>query len=362
MLNCQFTLATDEASTHTPLSANFSWSGNGILGISGPSGGGKTTLLNILAGFPPENLTQTALSWDENILHNSAQNNFMTAEKRPISMVFQQQTLFPHITVKQNLQFARKHGYRKLPEQQFRALINSFDLEDLLSKSPEQLSGGEKNRVALVQSLCALPELLLLDEPFSALDSAKQHETIATLKKCVKRLNISVILVSHSFHELAYMCDEILFIKQHIVTGPFSDVINQLNINRYTSNHVEPLTTFLAAKLCHYHEDEQQAEFEIDGDKVLISCSHYPEQIENIEIPAHEVSILLKPAKGTSIANCLAVVLSDYQQSGGEIVLTLTLKKQSLYCKITKKSFNQLNLHKGLSLYAQFKATAIHIF
>ncbi len=362
MLNCQFTLATDAAIMQATLSANFAWSGYGILGINGPSGSGKTTLLNILAGFPPRDLQQTHISWDQTILHSTKQNIFMEAEKRPVSMVFQQQILFPHKTVKQNLQFARKHGYRKLPEQQFRALVKSFDLDPLLLKSPGQLSGGEKNRVALVQSLCALPELLLLDEPFSALDSANQHKTIATLKKCVKRLNIAVILVSHSFHELAYMCDEILFIKQQTVSGPFTDVIHQLNINRYTSNHVEPLTTFLAAKLCHYHQDEQQAEFEIDDERVLISCPHRPEQLENIEIPAHEVSILLEPAKGSSIANCLPVILTDYQESGGEIVLTLIIKKQFLYCKITKKSFNQLKLHKEMKFYAQFKATAIQIF
>lgn len=362
MLNCHFKLPANSSDTHLLLESNFSWSGVGILGISGSSGSGKTTLLNIIAGFPPADLQQTRISWDGILLQSSEKNLCLIAEKRPISMVFQQQILFPHMTVKQNLQFARKHGYRKLPEQQFRALINSFDLEDLLPKPPEQLSGGEKNRVALVQSLCALPDLLLLDEPFSALDATRQHETIATLKKCVKRLNISVILVSHSFHELAYMCDEILFIKQQTISGPYSDVINQLNLNRYTSNHIEPLTTFLKAQLCHYHQQEQQAEFEIDDESVLISCPHRPEQIENIEIPAHEVSILLKPAKGTSIANCIPVILSEFQDFGGEILLTLTIKKQFLYCKITKKSFNQLNLHKGLSLYAQFKATAIHIF
>ncbi len=362
MLDCKIKLHDFTQQNKLLLNCNFQWSGKGILGLNGPTGSGKSTLLHTLAGFQQPKFTDGQIIWNQTLLQRKLPPVFLAADKRAISLVFQDQLLFPHINVQQNLQFARKHGYKPLNNDDFQNLIHGFHLQGLLHKLPQQLSGGEKNRVTLAQSLCALPDLLLLDEPFSALDGVAKYDTISALKNIIRSFDIAVILVSHSFHELAYLCDEILLIDNNATNGPYSDVINQLNLCRIEDNSLEPVSTFLRAQLLEYDESEGQATFNLDGEEVLISCRHTPASVENIEIPAHEVSILLAPPVGSSIANCLPVTLKSYITLQDAILLTLSIKQQFLYCKITKKSFNQLNLHKEMSIFAQFKATAIHTF
>jgi molybdate transport system ATP-binding protein len=343
------------------LKVNFSWDGIGILGLQGPSGCGKTTLLKSIAGLNKQSINrQSTINW--NNINWQSSRQFEPPHKRAVTLVFQKHPLFPHMTVEQNLNFARKHGYRKISDNEYNALIKDFDCHQLLNNNSLQLSGGQQSRVAMVQGLLAYPELLLLDEPFSALDTDARHNCIIALKKYAVQLSISIIIVSHAPHELAAICEQLLIINNGCITGPHENILEKINNNSYHSiSTIDPVTTFLEANLNSFDEVNHLAYFDVSGTEFLVSTKQKPDDKATIEVPASEVSLLLEQPTGTSIANCIPVTLKKYSFVDDGALLQLEFQQKKLSCKITQHSFKKLKLNQGKPLFAQFKATAIRI-
>ena len=189
----------------------------GISGIFGHSGTGKTTLLRCIAGLEPD-VSGTIIFQDHQWL--TAQGKSVLAEKRKVGMVFQDSRLFPHLTVLQNLKLAQQQVAK--PTLTIEILSNLFVINELLNKSASQLSAGQQQRVAIVRSLLAEPELLLLDEPLSALDQQAKKNLIRVLKQHSSQHNLPMLYISHSPLELAYLCDRLLIIE-HGVKVDFGD-------------------------------------------------------------------------------------------------------------------------------------------
>ncbi len=360
MLNCSLQIPVNHSGKCTNLNFNFNWNGEGILGLQGTSGSGKTTLLKQIAGFG-ENLkgSQQQIKWN-NLLWESEKYQ-LNACNRKVTLVFQEHPLFPHMNVQQNLEFARAHSYRQMTDEDFSNIIADFDLNDLLNQNSHHLSGGQQSRVALVQGLIAYPELLLLDEPFSALDFETRHKTAQALKHHIKKFEIAVILVSHAPQELAAICEQLLLITKHKLTGPHQEVLKVLNQQHPKDHNSSTTTTFLKAKLCRFNSTHHIAHFEVSGTEILVACKNKPEQNETIEIPASEVSLILEKPATTSIANCIEVRLESWKEMDDGCLLELKFQDQILTSKITQYSFEKLKLEKHKILFAQFKATAIDI-
>ena len=171
---------------------NFSINNNSIISVLGPSGCGKTTLIRVIAGL--EEIQKGEIFLDKNLVAN---NQFNTPpEKRPISYVFQDFALFPHMTVLENISFAA--GSQQNKKQLINQVIKLAKVEDFLKKYPHSLSGGEQQRVALARSIAVQPKLLLLDEPFSDLDSNLKREIIDDTLHLINSLESSAILVTHN--------------------------------------------------------------------------------------------------------------------------------------------------------------------
>ena len=341
-----------------PIEKTFHWNDGRILGITGHSGVGKSQLLTHLAGFNLNPYSKAEVQWQKQTLCSIDAKINLPAHGRKITLVTQKQPLFPHYSVQQNLQFARKHCYQIMDEASYLSIIEAFHLRPLLNRKITSLSGGERNRVSVVQGLLAYPELLLLDEPFAALDKNYRHHCLKTLKEKSQQCGIATIMVSHSYSDLAAICDQILFIKPETIEGPFEDVSNQLNLQSMTED-AAPMTTYLDAEFSHFEKEDKIVCCRVDDQLFSISAAQEPDDTMKLAIPSHEVSLCLQPPKGSSIANCIAVTLMDYSQIEDGMQLTLKLQHQCLYAKITLKSFHQLNLKKEMPLYAQFKATSI---
>ena len=168
------------------LSFNFN---SGILNlISGPSGSGKTTLLNLIAGL--EKPSSGLIILDDIIQSNN--DKFIEPENRNIGFVFQDFALFPHLNVKQNIEFSRKGN-----EDLFNKLINRLNIASHLSKYPHELSGGQQQRVSIARALFSEPKILLIDEPISNQDKNNKIEIIEIISEFIKEKEIICILVSH---------------------------------------------------------------------------------------------------------------------------------------------------------------------
>lgn len=177
---------------HLPMRFSFSLQAGERLAVLGPSGAGKSTLLNLIAGF----LTADSGS----LLLNGDEHNKMPPARRPVSMLFQENNLFPHLTVAQNIGLGLSPGL-KLTQQQHQELqtiAQRVGLGDYLSRLPAALSGGQRQRAALARCLVRKQPILLLDEPFSALDPALRQEMLQLVDEVCLERNITLLMVSHS--------------------------------------------------------------------------------------------------------------------------------------------------------------------
>lgn len=178
-----------------------------IVSIYGPSGAGKTTFLKIIAGLVrPE---KGIIKVDSELWLDTSFNTSLSPQKRRPGFVFQDYALFPNMTVLQHLQYARDD------RQWIDRLLHIGKLQNLSNQKPGYLSGGQQQRLAILRALAIKPKLLLMDEPFSALDKQMKSELIATVKQLFAELACTVFIVSHNPEELNGLVNEVLEIGTH---------------------------------------------------------------------------------------------------------------------------------------------------
>mgnify|MGYP001746645451 CR=1 FL=1 len=177
------------------------------IAIIGPSGAGKSTLLNLIAGF--------VLPTQGNIWLNSENHTRSAPYERPVSMLFQENNLFPHLTVQQNLALGLKTSLKltALEQDQIERVADAVGLTSFLSRLPNSLSGGQKQRVALARCLLRDKPILLLDEPFSALDPELRVEMLNLIDELCHSKNLTLLLVTHQPSELTGKVDRMLRIE-----------------------------------------------------------------------------------------------------------------------------------------------------
>lgn len=193
---------------HFDLDFNFSIDKE-VLVIQGPSGSGKTTLLNCICGIKSPD--EGEISLNEKTIFSTCKGINIEIKDRNISYVFQNYALFPHLTVKDNILFGVKCKNIKNAHY-IDHIIKVFKIEHILNRYPDQISGGEKQRTALARALATKPELLLLDEPFSALDYNTKNVVYDEFLQLKKLWNIDIILVTHNENEAELLGDKVLTI------------------------------------------------------------------------------------------------------------------------------------------------------
>ena len=187
----------------------------GVTVIFGPSGSGKTTLLQCIAGLlSPE---RGLISIGNDPIFDSERKLDVAPQQRRIGYVFQDLALFPHMTVAENVAFGiRENGNRRA--EVVRDVLERFSIAHVAAHRPAEISGGERQRVALARALVTQPRLLLLDEPFSALDDPLKVEIIADLKQWLEEHRIPVLFVTHDRSEAGALGERMLFMNEGNVT------------------------------------------------------------------------------------------------------------------------------------------------
>ena len=188
---------------------NFSVKKGEIISFIGESGSGKTTLLKCIAGLEKINDGQIIL----NSLVLNDDRVFIKPQKRKIGFIFQDYPLFPHLSLIDNITFNLDKSFLKnLPY-----MLNLTGLENLVSRFPHQLSGGEQQRACIARSLIREPDLLLMDEPFSNLDSSIKGSMIDEIYKILKQTKTTTILVTHDINDSLNISDRILVFKAGVL-------------------------------------------------------------------------------------------------------------------------------------------------
>ncbi len=202
-----------------------------ITGIYGPSGSGKTTLINLLAGT--EKPDKGRIVFGNQKLFDHQSGTFIKDYKRNTGLVFQSGNLFPHLTVEKNLRYGQRYNQKKNIKINFNKVTELLDLLPLRNKKPRQLSGGEKQKVAIGRALLTQPSLLLLDEPFSNLDHSRKKHIISYLLKVNTSFNIPMLIISHDLKDLLMLTNELLIIEQGHIShqGDYWALIKKDTIN-----------------------------------------------------------------------------------------------------------------------------------
>ncbi|WP_428945169.1 thiamine ABC transporter ATP-binding protein ThiQ [Pantoea sp. FN060301] len=183
---------------HTlPMRFSFSMQPGERVAILGPSGAGKSTLLSLIAGFLPVEGGTLEI--------NHQPHSHTPPAQRPVSMLFQENNLFPHLTVAQNIGLGLHPGLKlnHAQKQQLQEIAKRVGMEAYLQRLPGQLSGGQRQRVALARCLVRQQPVLLLDEPFSALDPALRKEMLELVDEVCAERAITLVMVSHSVEDAA---------------------------------------------------------------------------------------------------------------------------------------------------------------
>lgn len=208
------------------LQATFEAPAEGVTVLFGPSGAGKSMLLSTVAGM--HRLDRGRILWNGRVLEDAGRRERVAPHQRNIGLVFQDARLFPHLTVRGNLTYAerRRPADRTVPVVD--EMAQRLDIPDLLERPVRNLSGGEKGRVALARALLSAPDLLLLDEPFAALDGKRRRAFLALLRQASAAQGLPMIVVTHQIDDAAELADHAIAIHSGKVLahGPAGVVMN----------------------------------------------------------------------------------------------------------------------------------------
>lgn len=303
------------------------------LGLLGASGCGKSLTLKCIAGIETPDTGRIVLNG--RILYDSELGINLPVQQRNVGMLFQNYALFPHMTVKKNIETGIRH--KKDKSRQLEAMIRLFRLEGMLYKYPGQLSGGEQQRVALARSMSLEPELLMLDEPFYALDAFLKEKVQQELYKLLKEYRGEIIMVSHSRDELYRFCDTIAVIHQgHILESRRKDEIFCRPSAMATAKLTGCRNFSRAVRIAH--DTVRALDWNID----LHTKQKVPKEVNYIGIRAHNI----KACEGSMEENRLPVSLLELSEGPYEYKLLLQNKavegeKNSLWWIVTKQEWNK---------------------
>ena len=332
---------------------------SGITALFGHSGSGKTAILRSIAGL--ESFEGDMFVGDEPWQQGKT---ILPVHRRPLGYVFQESSLFPHLSVQENLLF----GYKRTPEQSrllgLEQVSEWLGLEQLLLRRTQRLSGGERQRVAIGRALLTSPKLLLMDEPLSALDEQSKREIMPYLERLHDYLPIPVIYVSHSLTEVARLADHMVWLNggRVVNSGSVQSMLTRMELAiSHGDEAAAVLDTVVAGEDEQYHLTALDCRF---GRLWVKRMEKSLGDSVRVRIPARDVSLSLEEETQSSILNIWRAEVVEIAAAGaGQMLIKLCCPErkgdQPLLARITCKSHDRLGVRIGTQLYARIKSVGL---
>jgi molybdate transport system ATP-binding protein len=327
--------------------------GSGTTAIFGESGCGKTSLLRAIAGidhYPGANIRYHDKVWQD-------ATTFLPAHKRRTGFVFQDDNLLTHLSARGNLHFAARLA--GTPAAEIGEVISILKLAPLLDLMPAQLSGGQKQKVAIARALISQPQLLLFDEPMAGIDQAFKQEFIPQLKALLDLKKIPLVYVSHAMEEVAQLADHLLLMDNgRITAGPIAEMLTDPGVGLANRQDAESV---IQARVAGYDHTFGLLELDFSGGLMQVGGPVLPTGTEvKVRILAQDVSLTLQPQHDTSILNIFpASIKAILPCSTTQVTVLLAIGTTELLARITRKSATLLALAPGKAVHAQIKSVAV---
>jgi molybdate transport system ATP-binding protein len=335
----------------------------GITALFGPSGCGKTTILRCVAGLTrlPGRLAVGGEVWQDD-----ATATFLEPHERPIGYVFQEASLFAHLSVRRNLLYGHGRALKKGAPEHIRLddVIGLLGIGHLLDRATGALSGGERQRVALGRALLSQPRLLLMDEPLSALDRMTKEEILPYFEALHATLSIPVLYVSHDISEVERLADHMVLLESGRVAaaGSLGDLLTD---NRLPIARSPEASTVLTAMVRSFDPRDAVSSLDIDGETLLV-----PRRVgdkgsaHRVRIAATDVSLAPDRPSLTTILNVVPVRVQEIEpvdEAQINVVLTIGHRDggQKILARVTRRAQSVLGFGPGHDMYAQIKAVSL---
>lgn len=307
---------------------------SGITVVFGPSGAGKSMLLAAIAGL--HRIESGRVEFNGRVIEDASTKTRVGPHDRGIGLVFQDARLFPHLSVRGNIQYAerRRPAARNAPITI--EIARRLEIEDLLDRRVRNLSGGERSRVALARAVVSAPELLLLDEPFAALDGRRRIAFLKLLKDLSKGQNLPLMVVTHQVEEVAELADYVIAMKGGRVVGhgPAADVMGRADF---------------AALL-----DRRDYGARVDAASVVGDHSG------GVWIKADSVLLAAEEPRGISARNVWrGTIRSIAREQDGSVLVSLAADTGYISSRITPEALADLRLQEGATAWAVVKSHAL---
>ncbi len=330
----------------------------GITGVYGHSGSGKTSLLRCIAGL--ESSAQGFLKIGDTVWDDARASVSVPPQARGIGYVFQEPRLFPHLSVRGNLDYAlkRRNGAENPIDES--AVIELLGIGHLLQRSTTDLSGGEAQRVSIARALLRAPKLLLMDEPLSSLDRARRDEVLPFLDRLHAGLSLPIVYVSHSIEEVGRLCDYLIVLESGgvVASGELQSVMTDPAVAALQG---EDAGSVLSATVAAHEADDEITCLDISGGELRVAglAGQVGDRLR-VRIRAADVSLCRDLPARSSILNILpATVRRVIDGEGGIAYTLLSVGEDEIMARITRRSARELAVRPGEQLYAQIKSVAI---
>lgn len=338
------------------LDAELSVPDRGVTAVFGPSGSGKTTLLRAIAGL--EHGPDGFLRVGQEVWQDA--DTFLPPHHRPLGYVFQEASLFSHLSVKGNLEY----GYRRVAPSSRRVDLNQaaelLGVESILDRDTKDLSGGERQRVAIARALLRSPTLLLLDEPLTGLDLESKADIVPYLERLHEELEIPVLYVSHSPDEVARLADHLVLLQEGKVLAS-GEIRQMLTRTDLPLSHGEDAEAILEATVVGHDENYELTHLEFAGGQFNVTRRDLEiGQVVRLRILARDVSLTLEHQTDTSILNIIPVTVEELADEGpAQVMVRLSATGAPILSRITRRSADALQLAPGKQVFAQIKTVAL---
>jgi molybdopterin-binding protein len=318
--------------------------------ILGPTGAGKTVLLESIAGLYPIKKGEIFLRGKE--------VTSLEPEKRNMGIVYQDHVLFPHFTVKDNITFGLKMHKMKGDEIRERLdwIVGLLNIGHLLHRRPGTLSGGERQKVSLARALSTSPEILLVDEPLSALDPESRENVQQELKQLHRKLGITILHVTHDFEEAISLGTRIAVIGEGELkqAGTPEEIFRQPN-SEFVARFAMTRNIFSGEIIKKPGEDTV---FRTNGaDFVAVADT---EGTCHASLRPEDIILSLEPIH-SSARNCFPGRITRILDKGSTLYITVDIPPE-LSSLVTRHSFDEMELKEGKQVYVTFKASSLNLF